>query len=170
MRVRYLGHAIQRVDNGKHCSDLACNRERLMSEHCSALQIALLPDDISQIDQWRGHYSLVAERSLYLQAFLKQQSSRREIALHAHCFAQIAERQGDGPLIVSRALQRKTFLEERFRLRIALLAKLHNGQIIQESRQSTSHHLAHATGQGTLQTGRLLAHTHPARSRSCPGY
>ena len=35
-----------------------------MSERCRALQIALLSDDISQIDQPVGYFSPVAERSL----------------------------------------------------------------------------------------------------------
>ncbi len=56
--------ALQRAGNGKHGSELACNRESLMVEHSSTFQIALLADDISQIDQPVGYFSPVAEFSI----------------------------------------------------------------------------------------------------------
>src|SRR5215470_4603246 len=102
LRVRYLGYAFQRADNGKHRSELACNRERLMSERCRALQIALLSNGISQIDQPIGYFSPVAKRSMQLHTFLNQQRSSSEITRHAHRIAQVAKDHGDRPLVVSR--------------------------------------------------------------------
>src|SRR5262245_954740 len=95
VRVRYLGHAVQRANSSKHGSDLAGNRERLMREICAAFQITLLPHDITQIDQGVGNFSPVAKFSVDLQAFFKQQSSRSEIALYCRCCTQIAESDGE---------------------------------------------------------------------------